>query len=342
MEIIKLNSYDEWCRYRTSGVGASEVPTFLGYNPYQSKIELWARKIGQDYSPIRNLRMLYGQATEDFSDKLYAHWGGNVENTLANIDSNRHTNLVCRWPQYQYLISNEFPHLFVSPDRGVGGISISNCPTALEIKQTGYQTLQRYVNGWAIYHEIQLRTQMAVWRKESGVLFYLIEREDAKKFDFVRNGYIVDNISEADLSFLIKEFWDKVLEARKLQAQAAHARMNGNMKLYAELQQQIDMLEPEPDGVLAYESYVTPKFYEPQNRILKPDYKGSEADYILALDYIRNLEELKIAEEKKQFSKNKILAICKDKSDFRVTFEKGQYIEVNATKAGIKIKHKGF
>ena len=40
-------SRDEWLRYRTKGIGGSDVSIIAGINPYKSVYQLWLEKTGR-------------------------------------------------------------------------------------------------------------------------------------------------------------------------------------------------------------------------------------------------------------------------------------------------------
>ncbi len=46
INIDKDSNYDEWLAFRQNGLGASDIGTLMGLNPYKSKIELFYQKVG--------------------------------------------------------------------------------------------------------------------------------------------------------------------------------------------------------------------------------------------------------------------------------------------------------
>ena len=58
-------SRNEWLRYRTKGIGGSDVSIIAGINPYKSVYQLWLEKTG---------RMIPEQ-----TDSEYAHFGTLLE-----------------------------------------------------------------------------------------------------------------------------------------------------------------------------------------------------------------------------------------------------------------------
>ena len=47
--VVKTNdlSREEWLKYRTQGIGGSDVSIIAGINPYKSVHQLWLEKTGQ-------------------------------------------------------------------------------------------------------------------------------------------------------------------------------------------------------------------------------------------------------------------------------------------------------
>ena len=74
MAAIKLISKtrEEWLENRKGGIGASEVATVLGINPWETPYQLWRRKVGLDAGKDENMAMRLGHLLEDAVAKLWA------------------------------------------------------------------------------------------------------------------------------------------------------------------------------------------------------------------------------------------------------------------------------
>ena len=46
----------DWLRYRTMGIGGSDVSVIAGINPYRSVYQLWLEKTGLCSCKVRNIR----------------------------------------------------------------------------------------------------------------------------------------------------------------------------------------------------------------------------------------------------------------------------------------------
>ncbi len=65
--VVKTNSLsrEEWLKYRTGGIGGSDVSIIAGINPFKSVHQLWLEKTGQ--------------AGPEQTDSEYAHFGTLLE-----------------------------------------------------------------------------------------------------------------------------------------------------------------------------------------------------------------------------------------------------------------------
>lgn len=69
---IKYHDRAEWLAQRQQGIGASEVGTILGLNPFETPYRLWRRKKGLDAPQPENEAMLMGHLLEDAVAQRFA------------------------------------------------------------------------------------------------------------------------------------------------------------------------------------------------------------------------------------------------------------------------------
>ena len=93
-------SRDEWLRYRTKGIGGSDVSIIAGINPYKSVYQLWLEKTG---------RMIPEQ-----TDSEYAHFGTLLE-PIVRKEFMERTGLKVR-QRFMILQSEEFPFMLADVD----------------------------------------------------------------------------------------------------------------------------------------------------------------------------------------------------------------------------------
>ena len=138
---ITPKSHDEWLKAREEGIGASEVATILGLNPWESPFQLYLRKTHQVPPTEENEAMLMGHLLEDAVAKRWEIETGEkvIKASAADI----------------IYVHPEHPYMRVTPDRIVTGRKkLVECKTTnLELGQTipdhwlCQTTYQMYVTG---------------------------------------------------------------------------------------------------------------------------------------------------------------------------------------------------
>lgn len=96
-------SREEWLAARNGGIGASEVATVVGLNPFETPLELWRRKVGIDPPKDDNAAMRRGRFCED----AVARWWS--EETGREVIRSSSTDFM--------FVDRERDFLRVSPDR---------------------------------------------------------------------------------------------------------------------------------------------------------------------------------------------------------------------------------
>lgn len=100
---LTFNSREEWLEARKDGIGASEVATILGLNPWETPYQLWRRKIGIDPAKPMNAAMNTGHILEDGVAQFWAQATGREIIAASKDDF--------------MFIDKDRPYLRVSPDR---------------------------------------------------------------------------------------------------------------------------------------------------------------------------------------------------------------------------------
>lgn len=122
--VVKTNNLtrQEWLRYRTKGIGGSDVSIIAGINPFKSVHQLWLEKTGQ------------AEPEEGNSD--YTHFGTILEPVVRKEFMER-TGIKVR-QKHMLLQSDEYPFMLADLDgviRENGKLCIFEAKTASAYKQ---------------------------------------------------------------------------------------------------------------------------------------------------------------------------------------------------------------
>ena len=93
-------SREEWLRYRTQGIGGSDVSIIAGINPYKSVHQLWLEKTGQ--------------IVPEHTDSEFAHFGTLLE-PIVRREFMERTGLKVR-QKFMLLQSEEYPFMLADVD----------------------------------------------------------------------------------------------------------------------------------------------------------------------------------------------------------------------------------
>lgn len=122
--IVKTNnlSREEWLKYRTKGIGGSDVSIIAGINPFKSAHQLWLEKTGQ--------------IEPEQTDSEYAHFGTLLE-PIVRREFTQRTGIRVR-QKHMLLQSEEYPFMFADLDGVInedGEMAVFEAKTASAYKQ---------------------------------------------------------------------------------------------------------------------------------------------------------------------------------------------------------------
>jgi putative phage-type endonuclease len=280
-QIININKdthYEDWVNYRSSGIGASEVGTVMGLNPWKSSVELFYQKIGQLPSKIdENVAMFMGTRLEPVVANLWEHYDNDETQFIKNYNEGVKTRI--GGEVVGYILNEKYPHLFLSPDRLIlkkkgrlvynGKLSMNNVTGVLEIKTISGFASKQWEGGIPPSYVVQLTTYLLGLGLKYGEIAFL---EDGRKLNVVPVNY-----SESLGNQIIEkttEFWDRVLAAR--------ADME-NVHLY----------EPEPDGTKSYSDFLNKKYSQSEANTIQgaDDLKQKAITHKLITEEIKDKED---------------------------------------------------
>ena len=292
-------SADNWLKYRKRGLGASEIGTVLGLNPYKSKLELFYDKVTlQPKTNIENIAMFMGHYHEAAVADLWQYWDGSEQ---GMIDNYRKGNKVRKCRRINAYVSNpKYPWLFASLDRIInkGNANIhgsdyeaSENEGALEIKTIAGYEADKWEAGIPPSHLVQVITQMLVCEFQYGEIAAMKDGRYFSVWPFNFNPIIAKNIVEQS-----KEFWESVIEGRKLMTQKFEAEYSHNIKLANECQAKLDVIEPEPDGSESCENFLKEKYKKAKTHA--GIITGTPYDLQLAKEHKADKEAAKVLEQR--------------------------------------------
>ena len=133
----------DWLRYRTMGIGGSDVSVIAGINPYRSVYQLWLEKTGQN-EPAE-------------SENEYTHFGTILEPVIRREFMER-TGLKVR-QKHMLLQSEEYPFMLANLD---GVINLDGKMCIFEAKTASAYKLDDWQSGIPPEYMLQVQHYMAV------------------------------------------------------------------------------------------------------------------------------------------------------------------------------------
>ena len=133
----------DWLRYRTMGIGGSDVSVIAGINPYRSVYQLWLEKTGQN-EPAE-------------SENEYTHFGTILEPVIRREFMER-TGLKVR-QKHMLLQSEEYPFMLANLD---GVINLDGEMCIFEAKTASAYKLDNWQSGIPPEYMMQVQHYMAV------------------------------------------------------------------------------------------------------------------------------------------------------------------------------------
>lgn len=103
LERLTFDSREEWLAGRGRGIGASEAAAAVGMSPWQTPMQLWRLKIGQEQP-------------KDLSDNAAVQQGVRMEPALREFFKALHPEFIIEYHQFDILYQSERPWLRATLD----------------------------------------------------------------------------------------------------------------------------------------------------------------------------------------------------------------------------------
>lgn len=316
---------DQWLAYRKNGIGASDVSTVMGLNPYKSSLEYFYQQITPGVAhTVENMAMFMGKVHEPTVADLWQFWEGSEESIWKNFAAGR---IVRRCRRVNAYVTNpDYPWLFVSLDR------VINCTDTmpegtLELKtMSGYEA-GKWEHGIPPGYVVQVQTQTTVCEFIHGELATMT---DGRKFDCLPFGH--DSSISESIVRTTKGFWERVLEGRKIMTYLQESKADFNFKQAEKLEAELQQIEPEPDGSVAYMDFLKEKY-----KIADPgERSGTPEQFEIACNHAELTKQIKAIEEKKVLFESQLKNVFRDEFD-KMTFGEKGYISWKTNKAGTRV-----
>ncbi len=177
-------SHNDWLEARRHSIGGSDAAAIVGLNPYTSRYELWADKLGRLPPKEENEAMRIGKDFEDYVAKRFCEATGKKVRRERNI-----------------IINTDFPFAHANVDRMIIGEK-----AGLECKTTSVLNLKKFNDGnYPPVYYVQCQHYMMVTGLPKWYLAVLILGKEFLWFEIPRCETDIEALATAE-----KQFWEYV------------------------------------------------------------------------------------------------------------------------------------
>lgn len=205
VEMLILNSREEWLKHRMNYIGGSDCAAIIGQNPWKSNVDLWLEKTGQ-------------VILEDISDKPAVKFGIEAEPIIRELFKLNYPKYEVFYIENNSWVNDKYPFAAVSHDawlleKETGRKGIWECKTTEIVSSMSKEKWKDKIpmNYYCqLLHSLLVRedcdfailTALLTWKFEEQEIYqqlrnYHIERED-----------VLEDLKY--LEYSEKEFWKKV------------------------------------------------------------------------------------------------------------------------------------
>lgn len=184
--VVKTNnlSREEWLKYRTKGIGGSDVSIIAGINPFKSVYQLWREKTGQ--------------VEPEQTDSEFAHFGTLLE-PIVRKEFTARTGIKVRM-KHAILQSETYPFMFADLDGVIndnGELAIFEAKTASAYKQEVWE------EGIPAAYMLQVQHYMAVTGAKKTYIAALVGGNHFFCHEIARDEGMIEKIIAME-----KYFWE--------------------------------------------------------------------------------------------------------------------------------------
>lgn len=313
---------EQWLQFRMNGIGGSEVGTVMMVNPYESRLELYHRKIGRiPLEKTGNEKMMWGHLQEDTIAKAWQYWDGTTEGLIKNIKTGKEAMFRKAAKVNAYIINPDYPWLFASIDRRIlknqlsfrydaetqyAWEEVNPNEAILECKNMSGYALKMWETGVPPQYTYQFTDYMGICELDYAELAIL---KDGCMFDCIP--FTFDPQMFEEIVQETRLFWKRILIGRELMAMYNLAYERNDTLLMQEYQAALDLNEPpfDPREGALIDEYRS-KLHKAKNDALP--IKGGLEDLEYARKYLLAHKTMTGAEAEKKIAAGYLKTVLKD------------------------------
>jgi putative phage-type endonuclease len=183
---MRLTTREEWLEERKKTIGASEVPTIMGLNPWETPLQLAARRLGRIPEKEETDAMRMGHRLEPVIDAMYQEETGRQTINLG---------------EYTIQYNKDYPYMHCTLDRQVQPCVGRDMPGVGEYKAPGARMAGEWEDGIPLYVQCQVQAQMAVCKMDWGSVAALVGGQTFLWGDVERNDKFIEQMLAATYMF---------------------------------------------------------------------------------------------------------------------------------------------
>lgn len=207
IEMITLNSREEWLANRFNGIGGSEISAVIGCNPYQNNVDLWNIKTGRT-------------EPADISDKPFVKYGNDAEYHLRELFKLDFPEYSVGYEENNSFYNDKYPFARASLDgwitdengrKGILEIKTTEILQSMQKEKWNKQIPQNYYCQVLFYMAV-LEADFAVLKAQLKTVFDGVPYLQTKHYHIERSDV------EADIQYLMQEgerFWQYVQSGKQ-------------------------------------------------------------------------------------------------------------------------------
>ena len=202
VQLLKLNSHDEWSR-----IGGSDASAILGMNPYRNNVELWEIKTGR-------------REQEDIGERPYVKYGTEAERYLRELFKLDFPEYEVGYVENNMFLNDKYPFAHASLDGWLrdseGRVGIWECKTtnilrSIQKEKWNHQIPNNYY--------VQLLHYFLVTEFDFAVLKAQLKSEFKGEIYLQTKHYHIERSDvQDDIDYLEKaekKFWEHVKTGKK-------------------------------------------------------------------------------------------------------------------------------